>query len=124
MNETDETLIEKFYWIIADTINAMDPAEWLAIAKSYTIRKCRCLGKPNPIRPRPVSVEFYRQSDADAVFEYKYHLSGGIYVDKEFNLETENCRQILRLILQAAKQKLEFRYKSQMDGPKLVIDGR
>ena len=60
MNETDDTLTEKLYWTIADTINAFDQAEHLATAKSYTIRKCRHLGKPNPVRPRLISVEFYR----------------------------------------------------------------
>ena len=82
------------------------------------------MGKPNPIRPRPISVEFYRRSDADTVFEYKYHPSGGIFVDRDFNLETENSRRLLGPILQAAKEQPELRYESQMDGPKLVIYGK
>ena len=47
-----------------------------------------------------------------------------MFIDREYNLETEKCRRTLRPILRAAKQKPEFRCKSRMDGPKLVIDGR
>ena len=36
----------------------------------------------------------------------------------------EKCRRTLRPILRAAKQKPEYRYKSRMEGAKLVIDGR
>ena len=60
----------------------------------------------------------------DAIYEYRYHLTGGIYVDREFNFETENSRRISRPILKAARMKPEFRYKSRMESDKLVIDGK
>ena len=60
----------------------------------------------------------------DAIYEYRYHLTGRIYVDREFNFETENSRRISRPILKAAKMKPEFRYKSRMESDKLVIDGK
>ena len=62
--------------------------------------------------------------DADAIYEYRYHLTGGVYVDREFNFETENSHRILRPILKAARMKPEFRYKSRMESDKLVIDGK
>ena len=124
INETDEGLKEKNYWNIADTIDRYDQNERLAVACTFTIRRCRRLGKPNPSRSRLVSVEFDRCVDADAVYEYWYHLTGGLYVDREFNLEMENSWRILRPILRAAKMKPEYRYKSRMENDKLVIDGK
>ena len=124
INETDEGLKEKIYWNIADTIDRYDQNERLAVVRTFTIRRCRRLGKPNPSRSRPVSVEFDRRADADAVYEYRYHLTGGLYVDREFNLEMKNSRRILRPIIRAAKMKPEYRYKSRMENDKLVIDGK
>ena len=124
LNETDEGLKEKIYWNIADTMDRYDQNERLALAHTFTIRRCRRLGKPNPSRSRPVSVEFDRRADADAIYEYRYHLTGGLYVDREFNPETENSRRILRPILRAAKMKPEYRYKSRMENDKLVIDSK
>ena len=124
INETDEGLKEKIYWNIADTIDRYDQNERWAVARTFTIRRCRRLGKPNPSRSRLVSVEFDRRADADAIYEYRYHLTGGLYVDREFNLETENSWRILRPILRAAKMKPEYRYKSRMENDKLVINGK
>ena len=71
-----------------------------------------------------MSVEFDRCTDTDAIYEYRYHLTGGVYVDREFNFETENSRRILRPTLKVARMKPEFRYKSRMESDKLVIDGK
>ena len=90
----------------------------------YSIRYCRRLGKPNQMRPRPISVEFDKRTDTDAIFESRFYLSKGIFIDREFNWETEKCRRILHPILCAAKQKPEYCYKSRMEWAKLVIDGR
>ena len=82
INETDEGLKEKIYWNIADTIDRYDQNERLAVAHTFTIRRCRRLGKPNPLRSRPVSVEFDKRADADVVYKYRYHLTGGLYVER------------------------------------------
>ena len=82
-NETNDGLKEKIYWNIADTIDRYDQNERLEVAHTFTIRRCRRLGKPNPSRSRLVSVEFDRRASADAVYKYRYHLTGGIYVDRE-----------------------------------------
>ena len=58
------------------------------------------------------------------MYNQRFYLASGIFVDREFNFETEKCRRTLRPILRAAKQKPEFRYTSSMDGSKLVINGK
>ena len=58
------------------------------------------------------------------MYNQRFYLTSGVFVDGEFNLETEKCRRTLRPILRAAKQKPEFRYKSRMDRPTLLIDGK
>ena len=124
LNETSESLKERLYWILADTIDNPNPAERLSAAKGCSIHYCRRLGKPNPTRPRPISVEFDRRVDADIVYDSRFYLAKGVFIDQEFNLETEKCRRTLRPILCAAKQKSEYRYKSRLEGAKLVIDGK
>ena len=124
LNETSESLKERLYWILADTIDNPNPAERLSAAKDCSIRYCCQLGKPNPTRLRPISVEFDRRVDADTVYDSRFYLTKGIFIDREFNLETEKCRRTLRRILRVAKQKSEYRYKSRLEGAKLVIDGK
>ena len=124
VNETNDGLKERIYWLLADTVNNPNASEPLAAAKCLGICKCRRLGKINPVRPRPISVEFDTKSDANTVYNHRFYLTNGVFVDREFNLETEKCRRTLRPILHAAKQKPEFCYKSSMDGSKLVIDGK
>ena len=65
LNKTSEGLKEQLYWIVADTIVNPNPAERLSAAKGCSICRCCRLGKPNPTRPRPISVEFDRRVDAD-----------------------------------------------------------
>ena len=122
-NETSEILKEWIYWLLADTVENPNASEQLAAAKCLGIFKCRRLAKVNQFRPRPVSVEFNTKIDADAVYERQFYTANGVFIDRECNHETEKCRRTLRPILRAAKQKPEFRYKSRMDGSKLVIDG-
>ena len=69
-------------------------------------------------------MEFDNKNNANAMYNQRFYLASGIFVDREFNFETEKCRRTLRLILRAAKQKPEFCYRSSMDRSKLVIDGK
>ena len=123
-NETIDSLREKNYWLLADTVDNPVASEWLAAAKSLGIYRCQRLGQANPVRPRPISVEFENRNSADAVYGQRFYFASGVFVDPEFNLETEKSRRTLRPILRAAKQKPEFRFKSRMEGSKLVIDGK
>ena len=48
LNETPDSLKERLYWIMADTIGNPNAAERLAASKECSIRHCRRLGKTNP----------------------------------------------------------------------------
>ena len=90
-NETIDTLKEKIYWLMADTVNNPVASERLAAAKSIGIYRCRRLGRMNKVRPRPISVEFETKSGADAVYDQRFYFASGVYVDHEFNRETEKA---------------------------------
>ena len=68
--------------------------------------------------------KFDKRVDADIVYDSRFYLTKGVFIDQEFNLETEKCRRTLCPILRAAKQKSEYRYKRRLEGAKLVIDGK
>ena len=106
VNETNDGLKERIYWLLADTVNNPNASERLAAAKCLGICKCRRLGKINPVQPRPISVEFDTKSDANTVYNHRFYLTSGVFVDREFNLETDKCRRTLRPILHAAKKSL------------------
>ena len=105
LNETEDALKDKIHRIILETFNYHDEQCRLSAARCCTIRGCKRLGRPNPHRPCPISVEFERRKDVDAILEYKYYLNKGVFVDKEYCADTERKRRILRPILRAAKMK-------------------
>ena len=47
-----------------------------------------------------------------------------MYLDREYNEETENNRQILRPILKVARSKEEYKKKCKMEGDSLIIKGK
>ena len=57
-------------------------------------------------------------------FENKSYLKKGIYLDREYNEETENNRQILRPILKAVRGKEEYKKKCKMEGDNVIIKGK
>ena len=123
-NETEEVIKDKIHRIISETFNYHDEQNRLAAARSCVIRRCKRLGRLNPHRMRPISVEFESRKDVDAILEYKYYLTKGVFVDREYCVETERKRRILGPILRAAKMKPDLKYKSRMEFDKLVIDGK
>ena len=124
LNETEDTLKDKIHRIISDTFNYHDEQSRLSAARCCIIRRCKRLGRPNPHRPCPISAEFESKKDVDAILEYKYYLTKGVFVDKEYCADTERKRRILRPILRAAKMKPDLKFKSHMEFDKLVIDGK
>ena len=95
-NETEDALKDSIHQCIADTFNFHDEHIRLSAARSCAIRKCKRLGRPNPHRPRPISVEFENRRDADAILEFKHYLAKGVFLDKEYCVERERKRRILR----------------------------
>ena len=124
LNETEDVLKDKIHRIISDTYNYHDEQSRLSAARCCIIRSCKRLGRPNPHRPCPISAEFESKKDVDAILEYKYHLTKGVFVDKEYCADTERKHCILRPILGAAKMKPDLKFKSHMEFDKLVIDGK
>ena len=124
LNETEDVLKDKIHRIISDTYNYQDEQSHLSAARCCIIRRCKRLGRPNPHRPRPISVEFKSKRDADAILEYKYYLSKGIFADKEYCADTERRHRLLPPILRAAKMKPDLKLKSHMEYDKLVINGK
>ena len=94
-NETEDTLRDMIYHHIADTFKYQDSHDRLSAARSCVIRQCRRLGRPTPGRPRPISVEFENRRDADSILEFKYYLSSGVYVDREYSMDIERKCRIL-----------------------------
>ena len=62
--------------------------------------------------------------DADELHENHFYLGRGIFINREYNEETETARKLLRPILKATKQYSEYKNSSRLDGDKLVINGR
>ena len=88
------------------------------------IKKVQHLGKYNSKRGRPISVAFTYKEDADYVYENKSSLKKGVYIDREYNEETENNRRILCPILKAARSKEEYKKKCKMERDNLIIKGK
>ena len=123
-NETEEVIKDKIHRIISETFNYHDEQSRLSAARSCVIRRCKRLGRLNPHRMRPISVEVESRNDVDAILEYKYYLTKGVFVDREYCVDTERKRRILCPILRAAKMKPDLKFKSRMEFDKLVIDGK
>ena len=94
------------------------------MAKCLEIRCCKRLGKYNKDRSRPLSVELLRKEDMEYILMNKTKLRKGVYVDKEYPIEIEHKRKILRPILTAAKKQKKFRKRCKMEKDELVIKGK
>ena len=98
--------------------------ECLKKAKRLEIRSCKRLGKYNKERPRPLSVELLRKEDVEYILANKPKLRKGIYADREYPIEIERKRKILRPILTAAKKQKKYRKRCKMERDELVIKGK
>ena len=76
------------------------------------------------MRNRPILVEFHYKSDAIYLLSNKTHLPKGVYIDKQYNEDTEKEHRKLRPILRAARKSENYKGKCRMDGATLVIKGR
>ena len=114
---------EKTIYALADTIEANTKQQQIDTMRGMPIKKVQRLGKYNSTRGRPISVSFTYKEDANYVYENKSSLKKGIYLDREYNDETENNRRILRPILKAARSKEEYRKKCKMEANNLIIKG-
>ena len=96
----------------------------LKAARKMQIRCCKRLGRYNKDRARPLSVEFVSKEDVNFIMSNKSNLRKGVYVDREYPIEIEKKRKLLRPILTAAKKQNKFRKKCKMENDLLVIKGK
>ena len=123
-NEYLNQLVDKLQRNFADTIDIYDDEIRLQHARGIHIARCKRLGTYQEHRCRPIRVEFVYKWDADELFENRFYLGKGVYINREYNEETESARKLLRPILKATKQYSEYKTNSRLDGDKLVINGR
>ena len=116
--------MDKLQRNFANTIDIYDDNLRLQKARDIHIARCKRLGPYHENRIRPIRVEFVYKWDADELYENRFYLGRGIYINREYNEETERTRKLLRPILKATKQYSEYKGNSRLDGDKLVINGR
>ena len=119
--DSREDLLNKFYVAISPTINRDTPAECFQVASEVEVIKIRRLGKKDEKCIRPVSIELANKYDVEQIYENRFNLEG-IYINQEYNQETEkNCR-LLRPFLKAAKKIPEFKDSCRLEQDVLVIN--
>ena len=117
-------LVDKLQRNFADTSDIYDDDARIQRARGIHIARCKRLGQYQDNRCRPIRVEFVYKWDADELYENRFYLSRGIYINRDYNEQTENARRLLRPILKASKQYSEYKTGSRLDGDKLVINGK
>ena len=110
--------------VIAHTVNKRTLEETMEIADNIPILWTERLGRYNEHRSRPISIKFEHKLDSDLLIQQRKQLPEGIFVDREYCVETEKERQYLRPVLKEARKKEEFRGKCKMEGSTLVIQGK
>ena len=121
--ELSDNLCKKALIAILHLANGKTLQEKLLIVRKIGIKNIRHKGDYSVKRHRPISIEFLNKSSADFLFENKRKLPKGLYVDHEYNEETERERRILKSILRKAKQLDCYQSKSKLEGNQLIIKG-
>ena len=96
----------------------------LKAAKKMKIRCCKRVGRYNKDKSRPLSVEFVSKEDVNFILANKSNLRKGVYIDREYPIEIEKKRKLVRPILTAAKKQKKYRKKCKMEDDLLVIKGK
>ena len=81
---------KKIRGALVSLISGENDTEKEQAVKILEIHRCRWLGKYNKDRARPISVDFLCKGDTDFIMENKSHLPQGVYMDWEYNQETEH----------------------------------
>ena len=93
-------------------------------SKKLEIRSCKRVGRYIKDRSRPISTEFLRKEDVEFILSNKTKLKKGVYADKEFPIEIERKRQLLRPIYTAAKRSAKYKKRCRMEDDVIVIKGK
>ena len=94
-NEFLNQLVNKLQRNFADTIDIHDDDLRLHRAREIQIARCKRLGQYKDNRCRPIRVEFVYKWDADELYENRFYLGKGVYINREYNDETESARRLL-----------------------------
>ena len=79
------------------------------------------LGQYSSLHTRPVVVEFGYKSDAAYVLQNKKQLRPGVFVEREYGMETSKNRRLLKPIFNAARQMPAYKGKCRMDADVITI---
>ena len=110
--------------MISHTVNRSTVAERMEVVENIPIEWTERLGRYNEQRSRSISIKFTNRQDCDLLLQHKKHLPEGVFVDREYCVETEKERQNLRPILKKARKFEDLRGSCRMDGSTLVIQGK
>ena len=128
MHGVEETFAEselqrkrKVKAMISHTVNRSTVAERMEVVENIPIEWTERLGRYNEQRSRPISIKFANRHDCDLLLQCKKHLPDGVFVDREYCVETEKEHQYLRTILKKARKFEDLRGSCRMDGSTLVI---
>ena len=109
---------------IADTYKYGSPQEKFARAGSIVIERCKRLGPRDENVTRPIRAEFASKYDTYKLYESRFYMEKGVFMDREYKMETERVRSTLRPILKAAKKIPEYKKKCRLEGAKFILDGK
>ena len=123
-SELESNLREKVIKILAHTVDAAEYEDQLEVVHGVRINKILCKGTYSSKIVWPVSITFEKYSDAAYVLENRYYLPQGVFVEREYTVETEKNRKILRPYLRAAKNLNHYAGRCRISGDKLIINGR
>ena len=122
--EQSDVTREKALTAISTIANGDTDQKKMEIVRKIGIKNIRRVGNFSNYRHRPICIEFISKCSADFLYEKRRKLEKGIYVDRDYNIETERDRRKLKLILRKAKEYEDLRSKSKMEGNKLIIRGK
>ena len=124
IDEDPSNLMNIVYHKLSKPIDASNEREWLRQIREMNITKCSRIVWFQKDRTRPISLEFQYQQDIEYLLSNRKYLRPGVYLDKEYNAETDRKRRLLRPILKAARAHKDYEKKSRMEEEKLIIDGK
>ena len=121
--EKVSTTHDKIYDALSNQMTG-DSREKLKKAKKIPIINVKRKGRYNQQHPRPISVTFSNQLDIESIMDKKKKLKKGIYVDYEYDDETNRNRKLLYPILKAARNMKDYQGKCKLEGDVLTLQGK
>ena len=122
--EQVEETTSKVRKVIMDALPHSRKSDRYEASRKILIHKVKRMGRYNNQRSRPISVCFVCQQDADTIFKNKNKMKKGIYIDREYSVETERERKLLRVIMRAAKNHKDYEGKYKLEGNTLRLKGK